>query len=222
MARVRVKICGITNTDDARAAVEAGADAIGLVFADSPRQVDVPQARLIAESLPPWVGIVGVFVNSAIEQVLSVAAEVRLDVVQLHGDEKPADVKAIMQRTKVIRAFRLADEDDARAAMDYLKHCRPDACLIDAKVSGAYGGTGHVAPWNLAAGLREQAWPLILGGGLNASNVEAAIEAVRPYGVEASSGVEREPGRKDPEAMRAFIEAATGKQVNYPVVNPED
>ncbi len=213
MGRVRVKICGITNATDALTAVDAGADAIGLIFAKSPRQVTVARAREIVAGLPAWVSAVGVFVNSPADEVLQVAADVRLDAVQLHGDEPAAVANAIAARYKLIRAFRIAGPADLDEGREYLRQCRPAACLIDAKVSGAYGGTGHRAPWQLVAEAREEFWPLILGGGLTPDNVAAAIDTVQPYGVEASSGVESEPGRKDHQAVRAFIDAASRKRI---------
>lgn len=218
MRRVRVKICGITNVEDAVAAVEAKADAIGFVFAASPRQVTPAAARLIVEALPSGTETVGVFVNSTAEEMLDVAAKVGLSAIQLHGDEPPSVVRQVYDKGfKIIKAFRVAGGDDLAAAMSYLSECSVDVCLVDARVDGAYGGTGKVAPWDLIGMTRGGLWPLMLGGGLNPQNVAAAIRAVQPYGVEASSGIESEPGRKDHQAMRRFIKKAASYRVANPV-----
>lgn len=217
MKRVRVKICGMTNIEDAVAAIEAKADAIGFVFAASPRQVTPEAARLIVKALPSGVETVGVFVNSTADEMLAVAARVGLSAIQLHGDEPPSVVQQVYDKGfKIIKAFRVADRDDLVAAMSYLNECSVDACLVDARVDGAYGGTGKVAPWDMIGTARGALWPLMLGGGLNPQNVAEAIRAVQPYGVEASSGIESEPGRKDHQAMRQFIEKAASCQVGDP------
>lgn len=216
MARVRVKICGITGVEDARVAARAGADAIGLIFADSPRQVTPAEATRIVAALPPWVSAVGVFVNEDVRRVAEIARRARLSVVQLHGDESPDDVRAIAEEFKVIRAFRVGKLADLEATLDYLEACRPDAVLIDARSEKAYGGTGETAPWDLVVAAREAMWPLVLGGGLTPENVAEAIRTVGPFGVEGNSGVEIEPGRKDPERVRAFIEAARRMDIHYP------
>lgn len=216
MGRVRVKICGITCPEDARLAVDAGADAIGLVFAESPRQVTPHQAARIVAELPPWVTPTGVFVDTEPDEVLATVETARLGAVQFHGDEMPCQVEDLLGRIKVIKGFRIAAKSDLDGALDYLGECRPDACLIDARVEGRHGGTGQTAPWDLAARLRKEFWPLILSGGLAPANVAAAIEAVRPFGVDASSGVESKPGRKDPDLVREFVARAVAMSVNDP------
>ncbi len=221
MPRVRVKICGITGPEDARVAVEAGADAVGLIFAESPRQVTRQQAKRIVEALPPWVTPVGVFVNADLSEVTETARDVGLGAIQFHGDELPCQVEDAAKDRKVIKVFRVAERGDLADARDYLGQCRPHACLVDARVEGAYGGTGQKAPWPLLAEFRREFWPLILGGGLTPDNVSEAIRTVEPFAVEASSGVEREPGRKDPEQVRAFVAAAFGENVNYPEMESE-
>jgi phosphoribosylanthranilate isomerase len=208
MQRVRVKICGITRTDDALVAVEAGADAIGLIFAESPRRVTVERAAEIVSVLPPWVTAVGVFVNVSPEAVAETVRRVGLTAVQLHGDEAPEAVTALSRQTKVIKSFRIGGAGDMAAAAEYLTRCRPSACLVDSRVEGVYGGTGLLAPWDLVAEARQSVRPLILSGGLDPENVAEAIRVVRPFGVDTASGVESEPGRKDAQRVRRFVRAA--------------
>jgi phosphoribosylanthranilate isomerase len=208
----RIKICGITNVDDARVASEAGADAIGLNFyMQSKRFVDVMAARQIAESLPPNVTKVGVFVNSDAALIAAMVAEVGLDCVQLHGDE-PADLPArLALQLPVVRAFRCGGAGLA-PLVDHLAACRsagrvPDALLLDADASGQFGGTGRIADWNRIASERHlvEHAKILLGGGLNPANVAEAIRVVRPHGVDVASGVEREPGRKDATLVQEFV-----------------
>jgi phosphoribosylanthranilate isomerase len=208
--RVRVKICGVTSPEAARAAAEAGADAIGLVFAESPRRVSVAVAARIVEALPPWVAPVGVFVDAAAAEVRRIAAEVGLAAVQLHGEEPPRDLPEL-GRLKVIKVFAVASEgalETARTWRDEAETGRPpDAWLVDAGVSGGpKGGTGRTADWTLAARMAEEGfWPLILAGGLGPENVAEAIRTVRPWAVDGSSALESSPGRKSPEKIRAFV-----------------
>ena len=208
MGRVRVKICGITQPEDALVAVEAGADAIGLVFAESPRRVTVAQAVAIVHLLPPWVTAVGVFVNASASTVAETVRRVGLGAVQLHGDEPPGLVSLVASQVKVIKGFRVAGQADLAAAREFVAICRPHACLVDARVEGVYGGTGRTAPWDVVAAARDTLSPLILSGGLGPENVAEAIRVVRPFGVDTSSGVESEPGRKSPQRVREFLKAA--------------
>jgi len=211
--RVRVKICGITRPEWARAAAEAGADAIGLVFAESPRRLTVDGAVRIVQALPPWVSPVGVFVDESPATIRQVAAEAGLAAVQLHGDEPP-EALAELGRLKVVKAVRIASADDLEAARRWRREAErlgrtPEAYLVDARVAGGpRGGTGRQADWTLAARMiAEGFWPLILAGGLAPDNVAAAIAAVRPWGVDGSSGLETEPGVKSPEKITEFVEA---------------
>jgi len=212
--RVRVKICGITAPDAARAAADAGADAVGLVFAESPRRVTPQAAAEIVRALPPWVTAVGVFVDAPADEVRTVAAAVGLTTVQLHGDESP-DAMAALGDLKIIKAFRIGSEADVAAARAWRNECErlgrwPDAYLVDAHVvQGPKGGTGRPADWHLAARLisEDGLRPLILAGGLGPDNVAEAVRQVRPGGVEGSSRLEAGPGRKDPAKVRAFLEA---------------
>ena len=199
---VRVKICGITTVGDARQAIEAGADALGLVFAASARRVSQKQALRISGTIGPWISLVGVFVDEDPRTVKQIAEKCRLSAVQLHGNESPEDVKKLWP-LRVIKAIRVSDKEDLIAVRRY----NPDAYLIDAKVSGAQGGTGRRFPWRLVEGKRFCA-PLIVSGGLDPSNVREAVKRLSPYGVDVSSGVERSPGIKDPKKVRSFIRHA--------------
>ena len=211
--RIRVKICGITRPEWAVAAAEAGADAIGLVFADSPRCVKVAEATRIIQALPPWVAPVGVFADDDPMRVRAMAA-LGLTAVQLHGDEPPEDL-ADMGNLKVIKAFRIGSEADVAAAVEWKKQSErlgrvANAYLVDARLpaGGPKGGSGHLADWRLAARMiLEGLQPLILAGGLTPDNVAEGIAAVRPWGVDGSSSLETAPGVKSPEKVRAFIEA---------------
>ncbi|SHE74697.1 phosphoribosylanthranilate isomerase [Desulfofundulus australicus DSM 11792] len=202
---VRIKICGITDISGALAAAEAGADALGFVFAPSPRCITPVEARLICRELPPFITRVGVFVDAPLEEVRAVADYCGLDVIQLHGNEPVDYCRAVGRR--VIKAFRVGGElkIDPQAVSGY----PADAILLDTFVAGRKGGTGQPFDWHLAAGLKLPR-PLILAGGLTPENVGRAVELVRPYGVDVSSGVEMEgrPGKKDPEKIRRFIAAA--------------
>jgi len=191
-----VKVCGITRLEDAAAAVDAGAGAIGFVFwPDSPRFVDPYRARAIAATLPPFVTAVGLFVNQALSHVNAVAALVRLGAVQLHGDETPAFAAGVS--APVIRALPVG----AAAAW-------PDGTtlLLDAHDPVKRGGTGRTIDWTAAADLAARR-RVLLAGGLTPDNVADAIARVRPFGIDVSSGVERAPGIKDHQRLRALFEA---------------
>ncbi len=201
-APVRVKICGITNPDDALHAAACGADALGFVFYPASRRcVTVEAAAAICAELPPFVTRVGLFVNEMPERIRAVVARCGLDAVQMHGDESPADcLLAPLRVVKGVRPVAGAEPGDWDAY-------RVSALLVDAAVPGAYGGTGERADWAMAARLAARR-RVILAGGLNVENVADAIRAVRPYAVDVASGVEREPGKKDPDKVAAFIRAA--------------
>ncbi|MBS0260451.1 MAG: phosphoribosylanthranilate isomerase [Planctomycetes bacterium] len=209
------KICGIRDLPTALAVAEAGATALGLNFyAPSPRSVSPETAAAIVAGLPPAIEPVGLFVNHAVPQVEQIARHCGLRCVQLHGDETPEAVAHLSREFRVIRAFRVGD-DGLHEVAQYLQQCRdlegsPWACLIDAKVAGRYGGTGHVTPWELVK--REYQWgdwpPLILAGGLNPSNVAEAIAAVNPWGVDVAGGVESAVACKDLAMVRQFVLAA--------------
>jgi phosphoribosylanthranilate isomerase len=200
---VKVKICGITNADDAQVAVAAGADLLGFVFYDqSPRHVTVAQAAVIARTVPPYVVRVGLFVNAPEELVAEAMSACGLQLLQFHGDETPAYCRQFPAMS--MKAFRVKDADTLRALPEY----PTDAWLLDAFVPGQRGGTGHSFNWDLAIEAVKLGKPVFLAGGLTPENVAEAVRQVRPYGVDVSSGVESAPGRKDPAKVRAFIAAA--------------
>lgn len=199
---MRVKICGITNLEDAETAVEAGADALGFVFcADSPRNVTPEQAESIIRRLPPFVQMVGLFVNAPLDTVNQMADSCGLDIVQLHGEESPEFCAAVRRRT--IKAFRV----QGAASLDLLQHYPDSTCLLDAWSPDAHGGTGHTFNWDLAADVAARR-RVILAGGLTPQNVAEAVRRVRPYAVDVSSGVEAAKGKKDRELAREFIRTA--------------
>ena len=212
-----IKVCGIRDVGTALAIARFGADAIGLnFFTKSPRSIDRARAIEIVNALPTTVEAVGLFVNHAIDDVLETAAECGLNTVQIHGDEPPeflAQLQAARPDLKVLRAFRIGDEG-CRDVATYLAECARlrvclSGCLIDARVTGEYGGTGQTAPWDLVADQYDPArWPrLILAGGLTGTNVAQAIEKTVPYGVDVASGVESAPGVKDLDLVQRFISA---------------
>ncbi|HUI07894.1 MAG TPA: phosphoribosylanthranilate isomerase [Verrucomicrobiae bacterium] len=198
---VKIKICGITNLSDAQLAVELGADALGFVFyAKSPRYIKVRDAANICNALPPFVARVGVFVDELEYEIEKALGECLLTALQFHGDEPPGFCQKFA--AKAIKAIRVRDENSLRTAAEY----DVDALLLDTYTDESRGGTGKTFDWSLAVKAKEIGPPIILSGGLSAANVQGAIRAVRPYGVDVSSSVEREPGKKDPEKLRRFIE----------------
>jgi phosphoribosylanthranilate isomerase len=198
-----VKICGITSLAGALAAVAAGADYLGFNFyLKSPRYIDPAACARITAVLKeehPQVKRVGVFVNMPADQVQAVLDACALDLAQLHGDETPADLALLSPRA--FKAFR-----GAPAGLGEYARAAAPACLVDASVRGAYGGTGRTADWPAAERLARRV-PLLLAGGLTPENVTEAVRAVRPYGVDTASGVESAPGVKDAARMRAFVDA---------------
>lgn len=224
---MRIKICGITRVEDALTAADAGADAIGLVFAKSPRRVSVARARQIVAALPPFVVPVGVFVNVPVERIRDVAEAVGLSVVQLHGDENRGTI-ARLAPLRVIRAIRVRDRQFAHDVTLYATarppH-RPAALLLDAFDPRVRGGTGSAFEWQLAAdaqraGALDGAPPLILAGGLTATNVGRAISVVNPDGVDVSGGVESAPGIKDKTKIRKFMDAVRTASRGLPSGGP--
>ncbi len=199
---VRVKVCGITNVRDAMTAVDAGADALGFVFAPSPRRVAPAQALEIIRGVGPWIATVGVFVNEKLKNVKRIASFCGLSAVQLHGNESAAYVKQLAP-LKVIKAFRVLEARDLRAVRGY----DADAYLFDTKIKGLYGGTGQSFDWKILKSLKISR-PVILSGGLDPKNVSRALRVLRPYGVDVSSGVEKAPGKKDAKLVREFIRRA--------------
>ena len=200
----KVKVCGITNLDDARLAVELGAWAVGLIFAESPRQVDVADAERIGRELSRKVEVVGVFVNAPLDEVAALADVVHLTGVQLHGDEGPAYAREVARRTgaRVIKAIPAKDP----AAVRRLSAFRTDFHMLDAHVPGQRGGTGRTFQWEYVRHHTRHV-PLILSGGLNPDNVAEGIKATEPYAVDSASGTEAAPGKKDPAKLQAFFRA---------------
>ena len=199
---VRVKICGITCQEDAAAALDAGADALGFMFyAPSPRAVAGRVAAEIIRALPPFIGKVGVFVNPSEEEVLQTIAACGLDTVQFHGHEAPEFCGRF--GVKVIKAFRMEDAASLKALPGY----PVSAWLLDSFVAGQFGGTGAKFNWDLAVQAKRLGCPVILAGGLTPENAAEAARRVRPFALDVSSGVESAPGRKDAAKMRAFIRA---------------
>jgi phosphoribosylanthranilate isomerase len=199
--RTRIKICGITNFDDALHAVKAGADAVGFVFYErSPRHIDPESARQIVRHLPPFVTAVGVFVDEKIETVRETVQYCFLDLCQFHGKESPEYCE--WHHKGVIKAFRVKD----RTFLEEMKRYNVAAYLLDTFREDRFGGTGSPFDWSLA-GEATKHGPVVLAGGLQPENVGEAVAKVRPYAVDVSSGVEKEPGLKDWQKMKVFVEA---------------
>jgi len=217
-----VKICGITSVEDARIAVAAGADALGFVFhPNSPRFVPPERAMAIAAAVrreAPRIRLVGVFVNEPVERVREWLAAIGLDWAQLHGEEPPEAVAVLADRA--YKVLRLRPDGAAPDPAPYRSRLPDGPTLgVDAWHPAAYGGTGRRADWGVAAAWA-RAHRLLLSGGLTPENVREAILRVRPWGVDVSSGVEREPGRKDPEKVRSFIAQARRAFRELPAPEP--
>ncbi len=201
---VRVKICGITSVKDALAAESAGADALGFVFAKSPRRVSASRVRSIVKNLGPWIATVGVFVNERPEVILSTAKICGLSAVQLHGEETQAYVSRLRAKgLVVIQAFRIKTAKD----LAFARRSKADAILMDSAVRGVRGGTGRIFDWALLKKCKTKL-PVIISGGLNAKNLHELLREYAPYGVDVSSGVESGPGVKNTEKVRKFIRRA--------------
>lgn len=205
---VRIKICGITNLEDALLSAELGADALGFIFyPPSPRSITPDAARAVIAQLPPLVTTVGVFVDEDPASVTELAATVGLDWLQLHGKETPEYCRRLDRR--VIKVFRIRDETSLADLAAYRGAAQ--AFLLDTYKKGQVGGTGEVFDWDLAR--RAKAYgPIILAGGLTAENVAQAIASAQPQAVDLASGVEAAPGRKDPDKLRAFFKAVASGQ----------
>jgi phosphoribosylanthranilate isomerase len=202
---VKIKICGLTNAEDAAVAVEAGADAIGFVFhKKSPRCTESAVVKAIVKTLPPFVLAVGVFVNEEAKVVRDLMDSCGLALAQLHGDETAAYCETLGR--PLLKAIRLRDRRSFLSLAEFQGRAGVRGFLVDAFSAYVYGGTGQVADWSLAAEAASVS-PLLLAGGLTPENVAQAIAQVRPYGVDVSSGVEASPGRKDHDKVRAFVQA---------------
>lgn len=203
---MKVKICGITNREDAAIAVAAGADALGFVmYRKSPRFVEPAVARAIITGLPPFVLAVGVFVNEEAQRVRGLVDECGFALAQLHGDESAGYCQQLGR--PALKAIRLKDRGTFLALGEFQGRANVRGFLIDAFSDQAYGGTGQTVDWTLAKEAARST-PIILAGGLTPMNVAEAIAHVRPYGVDVSSGVEQSPGKKDPDKVKAFIQVA--------------
>ncbi|HSC87790.1 MAG TPA: phosphoribosylanthranilate isomerase [Polyangiaceae bacterium] len=196
---VWIKICGVTSIEDALAVADAGADAIGLNFApSSPRRIEPARAAEIVRAVGPRVQWVGVFVDAEAGFVEDTASEVGLDLLQLHGAETPEALRALGPRAfKAVRIGEPADVEKARAFAG-------DRLLVDSKVVGSWGGTGHRFDWSLLGSLPSER-RVVLAGGLVPGNVEQAVRELRPFGVDTASGVESAPGKKDSALVREFV-----------------
>lgn len=200
---VKVKICGITNVEDALAASDLGVDALGFVFhKESPRHVSPDQAGEIIRRLPPFITTVGVFVDVPASEVEDIMRHASLNVAQLHGHELP---EACVFGRRVIKAIRVKELSD----LEPLQHYRVSAFLLDTYTQESFGGTGQIFNWDIALHAK-QFGKIILAGGLNPDNVDKAVRWVRPYGVDVSSGVEERKGKKDRTKMGLFIARAKG------------
>ncbi len=204
ITRTRIKICGITNIEDAKTAASVGADALGFVFySDSPRCVSVDTVQQIIQSLPAFVNKVGLFVDAEIEAVNAVINQAALDYIQFHGEEDESYCASFSR--PYIKAIRVKPELDLIAQINRYKSA--SAILLDAWHPKIAGGTGESFDWDLLNRLPEETnQAIILAGGLNQDNVFAAVQKVKPYAVDVSSGVEEKPGKKSAEKMRNFID----------------
>jgi len=202
MNHVAVKICGITDYEDASIAVGLGAGALGFIFADSPRQITPQKARDIIRAMPPFVKTVGVFVDEEPAAIKEMIHYCGLDLVQLHGDESPDLCCELMPYT--IKALRIKDESSLRTSRIY--HGKVRALLLDTYSKDKAGGTGKTFDWQLAIKIKKLGIPIILAGGLGPSNIDGAISTVRPYAVDVNSGVEERPGKKSHTLMKDLME----------------
>lgn len=204
-----VKICGITNLEDAEHAVRCGADAVGFNFyTKSPRWIKPEDAAEIIRQLPEHISKIGVFVNASRKFIHNVIGIAKLSAVQLHGNEGPDDL--IDYEVSAIKAFRVTKDFDVAVMRNYVV----DAFLLDTYQKGAYGGTGQTFDWHIAVKAKEYG-RIVLSGGLTPDNIEAAVRYVQPYGVDVCSGVEASPGKKNPNKVRDFIARAKSIPLYY-------
>ncbi|MFH2139086.1 MAG: phosphoribosylanthranilate isomerase [Candidatus Omnitrophota bacterium] len=197
----KVKICGITNKRDALNAVKLGADAIGFMFAKSPRRISVDTAAGIIKELPPFVSTVGVFVDADKEKVLSILKKCKLDVLQFHGQENDNYCLFFKKYCKIIKAFRLQDHNSLKLIRKYKNI---DAILCDSFDAKKIGGTGKVFKWDLLKGVKFNK-PLIIAGGVSSINAKGIVGLLAPFALDISSGVESSPGKKSERMMRDFM-----------------
>ncbi|RYY80213.1 MAG: phosphoribosylanthranilate isomerase [Moraxellaceae bacterium] len=206
--QVRAKICGLTRVEDVQCAVASGADAIGLVFyAPSPRAVSVEKAKLLIAAATPFVQVAGLFVNATVSEIQQVLAQVPLDILQLHGDENPAQCAAIAQATgrRWIKALAVKPDSNMIELIEQYSAAGASGILLDTWHPQLKGGTGQTFDWN-SWPQHGQTVPLILAGGLTPDNVADAIAQTHPYAVDVSGGVEAEKGIKDHQLIRQFMQ----------------
>lgn len=205
---VKVKICGITNLDDAMAAADFGADALGFVFfKKSPRYISPANAKKIIKKLPPFISTVGVFVNEDKNTIKKTVSQTGIDIIQLHGEEPPG---ACNLSKPVIKAIRVKSLENLDLVSKYRD--KVSAFLLDTYTPDVFGGTGQIFNWDIAVEAK-QFGRIILAGGLTPANTEKAIRWIHPYAVDVSSGVEAEKGKKDHRKMKLFTERA--KRIRY-------
>ncbi|HYL96117.1 MAG TPA: phosphoribosylanthranilate isomerase [Terriglobales bacterium] len=228
-----IKICGTTNLEDALAAVEAGANALGFVFAPSPRRVSPRDAARITAGLPPSVEKIGVFVNQSVDLVLDTVEKAGLTGVQLHGEEDVRYARQLQQkngRLRVVKAISLREVGDGKGkglelAMQEEAAKTFSALLLDSGSGAKRGGTGTSFDWQEAAPmvrLLGKKFPLIIAGGLNSENVAKALRIFQPWGVDVVSGVEQAPGKKEPAKLREFIAAVRAAETAVAAPNAEN
>jgi phosphoribosylanthranilate isomerase len=202
---VKIKICGITSADDAEAAVQAGADVLGLMFfPGSRRYISLETAQDIARRLPPYIMRAGVFADPDPSEVFAAIQHCQLNLLQFHGSETPEFCQQFGLMT--MKAFRMANADSLPLMSAY----HTDAFLLDSHVAGQPGGTGQTFNWDLALQAKKFGKPIFLAGGLTPQNVAEAVRKVQPFGVDVSSGVEKAPGKKDARKMQDFVAAVRG------------
>lgn len=211
---MKVKICGLTNKEDATWALNYGADFLGFNFwKESPRHISLKTAQGWVPHLPPFANTVGVFVNATEQEIIETVVKVGLKGVQLHGDESPAFVSALRmaldgtgRKVFIMKAFRVATEEDLQTLGEFADHV--DYFLLDSRVPDQMGGTGVRFNWELAIQAKTKGKPVFLAGGLTPENVREAVKKVDPYAVDVASGVEKSPKRKDLDRMKEFISGA--------------
>ena len=198
---VKVKICGLTNREDAQDAASLGVQALGFIFAPSPRRITPEMAKAVIETLPPFVTTVGVFVNEKLKTIKEIRAYCGFDLVQLHGDETPRMCASLMPH--VIKAFQLKDASSLSVLETYVGKTR--AFLFDTYSKRKRGGTGQTFDWKLALEGKRHGVPVILSGGLSPDNVKDAIKMTAPFAVDIGTGVEESPGKKDVDQMKRLM-----------------
>ncbi len=198
----KVKICGITNLEDAMEAVNSGYDALGFIFTDSPRKINIEAAEYILKALPPFINCVAVFMDESPAFIKDVLKNCPFDTIQLHGEENPQVLLQFKPQKKIIKSIRIKDEHSLKAIDNYKE---ADAFLLDTYVKDVAGGTGQTFDWKLARTAKKYNKPIILSGGLTPENITEAIKVVEPFAVDVSSGVEEHPGKKSRALMKDFI-----------------